>query len=334
VQYPSGLTMITVAGSIAGTPEAHAEVTIRSTQWLRGPAADQLVAPFTLWAIVDTDGDYSVQLPATDDPAWDPARWSYEVTLRWGSNEVTGSLEVPMATEGVLQLADALALNQPVDPGVVTYLTAADKGAPGGLATLGADGRVPAAQLPPGGGGDGGDGPVTSVNGRIGAVVLTGADVGLGNVANTTDAGKPISSAAAAALALKAPLASPAFSGTVTGVTKAMVGLGSVDNTTDAGKPVSTAAAAALATKADAAATAAALVDLDGRVDGLEAAAPTTAAALSALDGRVTAVEGMIPVFMVWDGSAYVEAPDARVYVGPVDPGAVVDGSDWIDTSA
>ena len=48
------------------------------------------------------------------------------------------------------------------------------------------------------------------------------------------------------ALALKAPLASPTFTGTVAGITKAMVGLGSVDNTADASKPVSTAQQTAL----------------------------------------------------------------------------------------
>ena len=37
-----------------------------------------------------------------------------------------------------------------------------------------------------------------------------------------------------------APINSPAFTGTVSGITKAMVGLGNVDNTTDANKPVST----------------------------------------------------------------------------------------------
>lgn len=47
-------------------------------------------------------------------------------------------------------------------------------------------------------------------------------------------------------LAAKAPAASPTFTGTVSGVTKASVGLGSVDNTSDAGKPVSTAQAAAI----------------------------------------------------------------------------------------
>lgn len=47
----------------------------------------------------------------------------------------------------------------------------------------------------------------------------------------------------------KAPLASPTFTGTVSGITKAMVGLDNVDNTTDAGKPVSTATQTALNAK-------------------------------------------------------------------------------------
>ena len=49
---------------------------------------------------------------------------------------------------------------------------------------------------------------------------------------------------------LKADIASPTFTGTVGGITKAMVGLGLVDNTADADKPVSSAAVTALAAKA------------------------------------------------------------------------------------
>lgn len=45
---------------------------------------------------------------------------------------------------------------------------------------------------------------------------------------------------------LKANIASPTFTGTVSGITKGMVGLGNVDNTSDANKPVSTATKAAL----------------------------------------------------------------------------------------
>ena len=51
------------------------------------------------------------------------------------------------------------------------------------------------------------------------------------------------------ALAAKAPLASPTFTGTVSGITRTMVGLGNVDNTSDSAKPISTATQTALNTK-------------------------------------------------------------------------------------
>lgn len=80
---------------------------------------------------------------------------------------------------------------------------------------------------------------------------LNKAAVGLDQVDNVSDANKPLSTAAVNALALKAPLDSPAFTGTPTGITKAHVGLGNVDNTSDAAKPVSTATQTALNSKAD-----------------------------------------------------------------------------------
>jgi hypothetical protein len=51
-------------------------------------------------------------------------------------------------------------------------------------------------------------------------------------------------------IAAKAPIASPTFTGTVSGITKSMVGLSSVDNTADTAKPVSTAQQTALDLKA------------------------------------------------------------------------------------
>jgi hypothetical protein len=71
-------------------------------------------------------------------------------------------------------------------------------------------------------------------------------DLTLNNVNNTSDAGKPVSTAQQTALDLKANLASPTFTGTVSGVTKSHVGLGNVDNTADVDKPVSTATQTAL----------------------------------------------------------------------------------------
>jgi hypothetical protein len=76
-------------------------------------------------------------------------------------------------------------------------------------------------------------------------------NIGLGNVDNTSDASKPVSSAASTALNLKANLASPTFTGTVSGITKDMVGLSLVDNTADASKPVSSATSTALNLKAN-----------------------------------------------------------------------------------
>jgi hypothetical protein len=52
--------------------------------------------------------------------------------------------------------------------------------------------------------------------------------------------------ASATAATTYAPLASPTFTGTVSGITKAMVGLSNVNNTSDADKPVSTATQTAL----------------------------------------------------------------------------------------
>ena len=49
----------------------------------------------------------------------------------------------------------------------------------------------------------------------------------------------------------KAPLASPTFTGTVSGITSTMVGLGNCDNTSDLNKPVSTATTTALNSKAN-----------------------------------------------------------------------------------
>ncbi|MFL9669752.1 phage tail fiber protein [Variovorax sp. AB1(2024)] len=101
-------------------------------------------------------------------------------------------------------------------------------------------------------------GTVASVNGKTGVVVLVKGDLSLGNVDNTSDANKPISTATQTALNAK--------EGTIAVGTTAQywrgdkswqtlnataVGLGNVTNTSDANKPVSTAQQTALNLKAN-----------------------------------------------------------------------------------
>lgn len=83
---------------------------------------------------------------------------------------------------------------------------------------------------------------------------VTKSQVGLGNVDNTSDANKPVSTAQQAALDSKAASADlsahTSRADNPHAVTKAQVGLGNVDNTSDANKPVSAATQTALNAKA------------------------------------------------------------------------------------
>jgi hypothetical protein len=87
---------------------------------------------------------------------------------------------------------------------------------------------------------------VAALVGTAGATLDTLGELAtaLGNDAN-------LSTTLTTSIGLKAPLASPTFTGTVSGITKTMVGLGSVDNTADTAKPVSTAQQTALDLKAN-----------------------------------------------------------------------------------
>jgi hypothetical protein len=71
----------------------------------------------------------------------------------------------------------------------------------------------------------------------------------LGEIATALGNDANLSTTLTSAIGLKAPIDSPTFTGTVSGVTKNMVGLGNVDNTSDANKPVSTATQTALDAK-------------------------------------------------------------------------------------
>jgi hypothetical protein len=113
------------------------------------------------------------------------------------------------------------------------YVPVSEVGQADGIATLDIAGRIPLAQL--GNLVDGAPAALDTLN-ELAAAINDDASYAAGI---TT------------ALGLKAPIASPTFTGTVGGITKDMVGLANVDNTTDANKPVSTATQTALNLKAN-----------------------------------------------------------------------------------
>ena len=103
----------------------------------------------------------------------------------------------------------------------------------------------------------------------------------------------------------KAPIASPTFTGTVSGITKSMVGLGNVDNTADSAKPVSTAQQTALDLKADKASP-----TFTGTVN----AANLTLSGNLTVSGTTTTVN-----------SSSLEITDPMIYMGGGNTGNAVD---------
>lgn len=293
---PSPLETVTVRGvwvnPISGTPLSGTAI-LRAASEAKSPAGDvllttsperrSLVAGAAEWTgVVFTD---STGLTT-------PVLYQLEVFGSGFHDKRYVELRKANAVGGVIQLADVAVLE--TAPATVQYVLASSVGQVGGPAgPLDADRKIPADQLPAGGGG----GAVASVDGRTGVVTLsdlyidpTELATGLAGKANTShthtasqvtdltsavdarvqlivDAAPAaldtLNELAAAlgddpnfaatvttALAVKAPLNSPAFTGTPTGITQAHVGLANVDDTADLAKPISTAVQAALDGKA------------------------------------------------------------------------------------
>jgi hypothetical protein len=145
------------------------------------------------------------------------------------ANTITLSTDSTIATKTYVDTA----VSSTVNTAALLYVPVSEVGQPDGIATLDIAGRIPLAQL--GNLVDGAPAALDTLN-ELAAAINDDASYAAGI---TT------------ALGLKAPIASPTFTGTVGGITKDMVGLANVDNTTDANKPVSTATQTALNLKAN-----------------------------------------------------------------------------------
>lgn len=159
-----------------------------------------------------------IMIPATDDPSIEQTGIKATVTINVNGTREVYVIDVPTAARpvetggtGAGVNLRTIALASSIGPAVALY----GVGTPGGLAKLSSDGlSVVDKDGNPIAGGEGGVAGVSSVNGRIGIVTLSKADVSLANADNTSDNAKPISAATQTALNLKANLASPTFTGT------------------------------------------------------------------------------------------------------------------------
>jgi hypothetical protein len=277
-------TLITVHGTyikLDGTPE-QGVVQFKSNVYSLDSDTDTVLVPDTITGYLDSQGKISLTLPATNDPDWTPVGWTYTFIAQFSSSYYSFEVVIPYNAPGGSISASELVPAQPANSQLYAaynhthtgYLTqdelndavdealaesdfVSDAELTTALSTK-ADVSTVAGLAPI-------NSPTFTgtVNG------ITKAMVGLSDVNNTSDANKPISIATQTALNAKvditdleeyatpedlatyAPLASPSFTGTVSGVTKAMVGLGNVDNTSDLAKPISTATQTALDLKLD-----------------------------------------------------------------------------------
>lgn len=176
MSFPASLATRTVKGRFITFQGKAAEGTVRIVlnDFMQGPSDDLFVAPFDRTFPLDRLGGFSVELPATDAPDWTHSSYKVTVTItnddRHGRVEradwmrpsekvLRHTLSVPHSETGPIDLADVANIPRPI-PGQ-SYIVAASKGSPGGVASLDENGKVPSSQLPPASGGGGGGGPVS-----------------------------------------------------------------------------------------------------------------------------------------------------------------------------
>lgn len=178
MSLPADLSVITVTGTWLdpdSTPAA-GEVSFVAGQTLSNQTDQVFVLTYDVTAVLDINGSISVDLPASNDPDWQPQGWTWTV-----SESIKGrpairrySVVIPYNAPGGTIDLTALSPVPPVNTPNI-YVLLSSVGTPDGVASLDGTGNVPLSQL---GNVPGGGGAVDSVNGQTGVVVLTYLDVG------------------------------------------------------------------------------------------------------------------------------------------------------------
>jgi hypothetical protein len=197
--FPGNLSTGTVTGTFIVTDGTPARGSVRFTAeaaYALDAAANVILVSLSRTVRLDEDGSFTVTLAATDDPDLVPADFTYRVRpMIDGLPMPAFSVSVPSGS--AQDLADIAPVpgtggtlpEGPLDPAVADLV-------PGPSLTHDALVDLIALEAPGGGGG----GAVDSVNGHTGVVVLAKSDLSLGNVDNTSDVNKPVSTATSTAI--------------------------------------------------------------------------------------------------------------------------------------
>lgn len=120
---PGSIATVSVHGQLlhaAGTPAA-GTIAFTIPVPLRDTTGNVIVGPTTISSTLDEDGEFTVTLPATDDPDVSPTDWVYEVTVNTDAWTDRFRIELPASPSSV-EFADIAPAASP--PEVVTYALA------------------------------------------------------------------------------------------------------------------------------------------------------------------------------------------------------------------
>jgi hypothetical protein len=253
---PASLTVVTLRGTYLayeGSPGV-GTITVYSDEHLVSTVDNTIVGPVNYEVELDANGYFELAVPATNDPQWGPVNFTYTVKETLTTGVRTYRIAVPYDTAGgILDLADVSPVQG--NPAPTTYVLVSTANQLGGYPRIDAStGKIPSSVIPAGGGdadgsfkgtwsgatayiaGDivirsgvtygaiqagtnqdptiqtaywtalpGSAAGVSSFNTRTGAVVPASGDYAIADVTGLT-----------AALNAKAPLASPALTGSPT----------------------------------------------------------------------------------------------------------------------
>lgn len=120
--WPSSLTIITLPGTIVSPDEdqtpGQGVITFHMPYALYDPADDVTVAPQPLSAPV-VNGNFSIELPATNDPDISPSGWTYHVVVNTDAWKIAYDIELPYTSAPGIRFEDIPAAVTPTT--VATY---------------------------------------------------------------------------------------------------------------------------------------------------------------------------------------------------------------------